>query len=369
MSKLHEGKMPRRWPVRLALLLGVSLALGGLVGEAQARGLTWEDGLRGDAPDRYTVTPGDTLWDIAGRFLRHPWQWPEVWQVNPRIRNPHLIYPGDVIYLHDCNDRPCLGLERGQGEVRLSPEMRTIPHREAIEPIPLEAVRHFLRDHRIVDDPESLDELAYVVGGDDRRLMSGLGDRLYARGEVESSGRVGFYRVGERFHDPASGELLGLELEGVGQARRERQEGEIVILEVTASRQEVRNDDIVLPLEVRDLVTEFYPRAPEREVEGTILAVPGGVQFIGRLQVVALDRGRRDGLESGHVLMVEQQGERVSDPRTGESLRLPGENAGLVMVFRPYEKMSYALVMRASRMLSVGDRVHTPERALGAAPR
>lgn len=368
MKMLQEGAVSRRWPGRAALLLGVSLALGGL-GDVRAQGLSWEGGLRGDAPDRYTVASGDTLWDIAGRFLRHPWQWPEVWQVNPQIRNPDLIYPGDVIYLHDCSGRACLGLERGRNEVRLSPEMRTLPHREAIEPIPLETIRHFLRDHRIVDDPDALDELAYVVGGDDRRLMSGLGDRLYARGEVEGSGRVGFYRVGERFLDPASGELLGLELESVGQARRERQEGEIVILEVTSARQEVRNNDIVLPLEARNLVTEFYPRAPEREMEGTILAVPGGVQFIGRLQVIALDRGRRDGLEPGHVLMVEQQGETVSDPRTDESLRLPGENAGMVMVFRPYDKMSYALVMEASRMLSVGDRVHSPERAPGAARR
>jgi hypothetical protein len=369
MKQTKEGKVRRLWPGRAALVLGVALALGGVAGKVLAQGLSWNDGLRGDAPDRYTVVRGDTLWDISGRFLRHPWQWPEVWQVNPQIENPHLIYPGDVIYLYDCNGRPCLGLERGQGLVRLSPEMRTIPHREAIEPIPLEAIRHFLRDHRIVDDPDALDELAYVVGGDDRRLLSGVGDRLYARGEVEGSGRVGFYRVGERFLDPASGELLGLELESVGQARRERQEGEIVVLEVTSSSQEVRNNDIVLPLEVRDLVTEFIPRAPEREVEGTVLAVPGGVQFIGRLQMVALDRGRRDGLAPGHVLMVEQRGELVSDPRTGESLRLPGEDAGLVMVFQPYEKMSYGLVMQASRSLSVGDRVHSPERALGAALR
>lgn len=349
---------------------GVAVALGMVVAAAvQAQGPDWDDDLRRDAPERYTVVPGDTLWVISGRFLRHPWQWPEVWQVNPQIRNPHLIYPGDVIYLYDCDGRPCLGLERGQGQARLSPEMRTIPHREAIEPIALEDIRHFLREHRIVEDPEALEELAYVVGGDDRRLISGVGDRLYARGEVPGGQRVGFYRVGERFLDPQSGELLGMELESVGQARRERQEDDMAVLEVTASRQEVRNGDIVLPLEDRSLVTEFIPRAPEREVEGTILAVPGGVQFIGRLQVVALDRGRRDGLEPGHVLMVEQRGERVSDPRTGEALRLPGENAGLVMVFRPYEKMSYGLVMEASRTLAVGDRVRNPRRTVSAALR
>ncbi|MDI5935327.1 LysM domain-containing protein [Halomonas sp. LN1S58] len=352
---------------QVMVLLATALVAG--TGAAQAQGLSWEGSLQRDAPERYTVVRGDTLWGISGRFLRHPWQWPEVWQVNPQIRNPHLIYPGDVVYLYDCNGRPCLGLERGQGEVRLSPGVRTTPHREAIEPIPLEAIQHFLREHRIIDDPDDLDALAYVVGADDHRLVSGAGDRLYARGHLEGNGRVGLYRVGERYQDATSGELLGLELEHVGQARRERSQDDIVVLEVTTSRQEVRNDDIVLPLESRELITQFYPRPPEGEVDGRILAVPGGVRFIGRLQVVALDRGRRDGLEPGHVLRVEQQGELVSDPRTNEALRLPGEQAGLVMVFRPYEKMSYGLVMQATRTLAVGDRVHNPRRALGTALR
>ncbi|MGR4066774.1 LysM peptidoglycan-binding domain-containing protein [Halomonas sp. LR3S48] len=351
----------RAWGAGLALLLTATLA--------QAQGLDWEQGLRSDAPDRYTVVRGDTLWHISGRFLRHPWQWPEVWQVNPQIRNPHLIYPGDVVYLYDCNGRPCLGLERGQGEVRLSPEVRRIPAREAIEPIPLDTVRHFLRDHRVIDDPETLDELAYVVAGNDRRIISGAGDRIYARGELQSGQRYGIYRVGDRYSDAATGETLGLELVSIGRARAERGEDGIAIMEVLSANQEVRNDDIVLPLEDRELDSEFVPRAPGHDVDGTILAVPGGVRFIGRLQVVALDRGRRDGLETGHVLEVEQQGERVVDPRTGESLRLPGTDAGLIMVFRPYERMSYGLVMQATRSLEVGDRIHNPRRGVGVARR
>ncbi|NWN83146.1 MAG: peptidoglycan-binding protein [Halomonas sp.] len=258
---------------------------------------------------------------------------------------------------------------QSRGVIKPSPEMRTIPHREAVAPIPLENIRHFLRVHRVVDDPEALEGLAYVVGGDDRRLMSSMGDRLYARGNVPGNGRVGFYREGERFLDPTSGEPLGLELKSVGQARRESRRGEMTVLEVISSSQEVRSGDIVLPLENTGLVTEFVPRAPEREIEGTILALPGGMQFIGRLQAVALDRGRRDGLEAGHVLMVEQRGERVKDPRTGEPLRLPDEDAGLIMVVKPYRKMSYGLVMEASRSLSVGDRIRNPRRALGAARR
>lgn len=349
------------WGSAVALLLAATLV--------QAQSLSWDQGLRSDAPDRYTVVRGDTLWHIAGRFLRHPWQWPEVWQVNPQIRNPHLIYPGDVIYLYDCNGRPCLGLERGQGAVRLSPEVRRIPVREAIEPIPLDTVRHFLRDHRVIDDPEALDELAYVVAGDDRRIISGAGDRVYARGELQRGNRYGIYRLGERYHDAVTGELLGLELIGIGRARAERSEDGIAVMELLSANQEVRNDDIVMPLEERELTSEFMPRAPDADVQGTILAVPGGVRFIGRLQVVAVDRGRRDGLETGHVLEVEQQGERVVDPRTGESLRLPGTDAGLIMIFRPYDKVSYGLVMQASRTLEVGDRVHNPRRGVGVAQR
>ncbi|UYG07327.1 LysM peptidoglycan-binding domain-containing protein [Halomonas sp. M4R1S46] len=361
MRQTRRSKVMRRW-------LG-ALAAGLLVGPVQAQGLSWEDGLRDSAPDRYTVVRGDTLWDISGRFLQHPWQWPEVWQVNPQIENPHLIYPGDTVYLYDCGGRPCLGLERGQGVVRLSPEVRTVPHREAIAPLPLESVRHFLREHRVVTDPEQLDELAYVVAGDDGRLVSGAGDQFYARGRVDGGGRFGIYRVGEHYRDQTSGELLGLELESVGEARRLRQEDEIAVMEATSSREEIRSNDIILPLEDRALTTGFLPRAPEQPIDGRILAVPGGVRFIGRLQVVALDRGTRDGLAAGHVLAVEQRGELVDDPRTGEALRMPGEDAGLVMVFRPYEKMSYGLVMRATRTLAVGDRLHNPRASLGTALR
>ncbi|WP_240609951.1 peptidoglycan-binding protein [Billgrantia endophytica] len=286
-----------------------------------------------------------------GRWLRHA-----------------LISGACVALLAGVSQAQAQGLS-WQREVRLSPEVRRIPARETIGPIPLEAVRHFLRDYRVVDDPEALDELAYVVAGDDRRIISGAGDRLYARGELERGMRYGIYRLGERYTGAASGELLGLELEGIGRARVERLEGDIAVLQVLSSVQEVRSDDIVLPLESRGLDSEFIPRAPGGDVDGRILAVPGGVRFAGRLQVVALDRGRRDGLETGHVLQVEQQGELANDPRTGEALRLPGTAAGLVMVFRPYEKMSYGLVMRATRILEVGDRVHSPRQALGTALR
>jgi hypothetical protein len=246
--------------------------------------------------------------------------------------------------------------ERDQTVITLSPQVRTLPHREAIEPIALEEARAFLREHRVVDDTEALQELAYVVAGDDRRLISGAGDRLYVRGVVPHHGQVGIYRQSEPYL-AMDGTLLGLELINVGIARHVSSEGDIAQLEVVSSHQEVRVNDIVLPLEERELSREFMPRAPPNAVEGHVIAVPGGVRFIGRFQIVALDLGTLDGLQAGHVLRVNQQGELINDPRTQELVQLPSTEAGSVMVFKPYDRVSYALVMQASRILEVGDGV------------
>lgn len=341
-----------RWSGAVVVLV-MGLLAAGLV-HAQERML------RDDAPQRYTVVRGDTLWDISGRFLNHPWQWPQVWRVNPQIANPHLIYPGDVIVIRDCDGRPCLGLERGQNVVRLSPEIKRIPRREAIPPLPLEVVENFLTRHRIVDASVNLNEQPYVVAAGDKRLISGAGDNVFVRGDLRRDARYGIYRPGEVYRD-AQGDFLGQELISIGEGRLSRRDGELNQFALLSSSQEVREGDLVMPLEQLELTDEFHPRPPKREVEGRILAVPGGVRFIGRLNVVALDAGTRDGVQPGNVLAIQQQGELVSDPRTEEPVRLPGVDAGLVMVFRSYDRVSYGLVMEASRTLEVGDRVHTPD--------
>ena len=338
-------------------VFGVLLTWGLLTSQ-----LVWAlEGLRRDAPQRYEVVPGDTLWDISARYLHSPWQWPSLWRANPQVRNPHLIYPGDVLLLGTCEGQPCVTLERGQGVVKLSPQMRTVPEREAITPIPMDLVRAFLREHRVVEPDENLQALAYVVGGDNQRLISGAGDTLYVRGELPERTRLGIYRPGEPYV-AADGTRLGDELINIGEARYVSSEGDIARVEVLSAYQEVRNDDILLPLEDRELSDAFVPRAPLNDVSGQIVAVPGGVRFIGRLQIVALDLGTQDGLQPGHVLRVDQQGELVTDPRTQELLRLPDTEAGLVMVFRLYNQMSYALVMQASRVLAIGDSVRSPAR-------
>ncbi|MGY2461043.1 peptidoglycan-binding protein [Vreelandella sulfidaeris] len=246
--------------------------------------------------------------------------------------------------------------EREQNVVKLSPQVRTLPHGEAVEPIPMEIAQAFLREHRVVDNAEALQALAYVIAGDDRRLISGAGDQLYARGDVPRHGQLGIYRQSETYQT-LEGTPLGIELTKVGAARHISSEGDIVQLEVVSSHQEVRVNDIVLPLDDHEQSTELIPRAPLSAIEGRIIAVPGGVRFIGRFQIVTLDRGTLDGLQPGHVLQVNQQGELINDPRTQELVQLPNTEAGAVMVFKPYDHVSYALVMQASNVLEVGDQV------------
>ncbi|WP_311947868.1 LysM peptidoglycan-binding domain-containing protein [Halomonas piscis] len=335
---------------------------GRRAGLAAADEVRW----RQDAPARYTVKNGDTLWDIAGQFLHSPWRWPRVWQQNPQIDNPHLIYPGDRITLRDCDGRPCLDLERGQNVVKMSPEMRALPRRQVVPPLPMSVLQAFLREHRVVDTPQELEALAYVVGTENKRLISGAGDQVFVR-PVEASAsaglergqRLGIFRQGEVYRD-AAGEPLGLELIGIGEGVLADKSADMMRMNVQKSAREVRSNDIILPLETRLAAAEMEPRAPRRDVAGHIVGVPGGVRFIGRLQVVAIDLGTEDGIQPGHVLSIEQRGERVVDPRTDKAVRLPGEVAGTLVVFRPYDRVSYAIVMEATNTLAVGDAVHPP---------
>lgn len=266
---------------------------------------------------------------------------------------------------------PFLGQQQAsaQGMVKLSPQVRTLSHREASGSVPLAAVEAFLSKYRIVNDPGSLAELAYVVAGDNGRLISGGGDRFYARGHVGKHQRYGIYRLGERYLDPLSQELLGLELQSIGEARLIRQERDIAVMRAVSSEREITSGDVILALDDPGFVSEFMPRAPERAIEGTIVAVNDGIRFVGPFSVVTLDRGARDGIEPGHLLAAEPAGQLATDPRTGEVLHMPAEDAGLVMVFRCFDKMSYGLVMSASRLLEVGDRLHHPRGIMDAAQR
>lgn len=322
--------------------------------------------LRDDHPDRYTVVKGDTLWDISNRFLNNPWMWPEIWYVNPQIENPHLIFPGDDITLIYLDDQPRLTVERSEarrvppGTVKLSPSVHVVPLDEAIPAIPLDAIEAFLSRSRIVSAAE-LEEAPYVVAGSQGRLLASTGDSVYARGEFPADvNQYGVYRRGDVYTDPETGELLGVQALDIGSVSMKGLEGDIATTEVTRVAEEMRIKDRLLTQEERAVDPNFFPSAPDADVDGVILAVEGGVTQVGKMSVVVINRGEREGLAEGNVLAVYKRGETTRDPVAGDVIQLPDERAGLLMVFRSFEKLSLGLVLEADRPLRINDKVRNP---------
>jgi len=325
--------------------------------------------LRKDHPDVYTVVKGDTLWDISGRFLERPWLWPEIWRVNPQIENPHLIYPGDRIALVWVDGQPQLVLERGDAgrtykmtpsdTVSLEPQVRATPLESAIPAISLDAIQSFLVQNRVVD-PAVLEAAPYVVQGESERLVLGAGDRLYVRGVLAADDSYNIVRRGPLYVDPVTEEVLGREATYIGLGQAQAQEDDIATLLLTSTREEAQIGDRVLPTEERRVEATFFPSAPETDVNGQIISVFGGVTQVGQYDVVVLNRGEREGMKVGNVLAIYKRGALARDRIANEIIRLPSERAGLLMVFRVFEKLSYGLVLQTERPLAVEDEVRNP---------
>jgi hypothetical protein len=313
-------------------------------------------------PDRYTVQRGDTLWDIASLFLQDAWYWPEIWQINPQVANPHLIYPGDILSLAYLDGRPVINLERGTAS-RLSPRVRVEPLEEAIPTLPFDAVRAFLSRPGVIEK-EQIDNLPYILSGFDGALISGAGSNVYVRGTQGGQGEVyNIVHVGDPLVDPDDDNVLGYEGIFVGQGRIART-GDPSTLLLTETAREALNGDRLLPEESL-LPQNYYPRSPGSPVDGSIISVLDGVSLIGQYQVVVINRGTRHGLEPGHVLRVWQTGEVVQDRFAkrgllGEKVQLPDEPAGTMMVFRIFDRMSYGLIMEATSEIKVLDAVRNP---------
>ena len=342
------------------------------------------------APDEYTIRRGDTLWAISRLYLRSPWRWPELWGMNiAEIRNPHLIYPGQVLYLDKTGGRARLSTRRGEGgpidTIKLSPRTRY----ESLAGMALPTlnpalIEPFLSEPIVVDE-NTLQLAPRIVAGNDSRVLLARGDRAYARGHseaplLERPGPLQQYRVFRNatpLKDPASGEILGYEAQYLGRAQLQRgestesfkQDGKEVVqvvpatIDIVSAREEMRAGDRLLPEPTRELVS-YTPRAPEQTInEGRIVSVYGNaVQFAAQNQVVAINKGTRDGIASGNVLAILKNGETIVD-RTGErkeTLKLPDERIGLLMVFRPFEKVSYALVLEISDTPKAGDLLVNP---------
>ena len=317
--------------------------------------------LNAEVPETYIVKKGDTLWGISGMYLKEPWLWPELWDVNPQIDNPHLIFPGDELYLVWVDGRPRLRVRRGR-DVKLTPSMRVTQLDLAIPIIPLDQIGPWLLRHRIME-AEDLNDSAYVVAADQRHLITGPGDKVYGRGLFPDGERAyGIYRPGDTYRDPLTDELLGYQAQDIGNARLlSSNEDEVTELEVTRVSEEVRISDRLLPMEERILDATFQPRAPADDiVDGFMIAVDGGITQIGEMSIVVINKGKRDGIEIGHVLAVYQAGELIFDKVAQENVQLPDSRSGLAMIFESFEKASYAIILKASGPLKVLDKVKNP---------
>lgn len=326
--------------------------------------------LQSDHPDRHVVVKGDTLWDISAKFLKDPWLWPKVWKMNrEQIKNPHLIYPGDVVVLDLSGGDPQLRLLRET--VTLEPGIRIEElEKEAVATIAPNIIEPFLSQPLIIENDE-LDNAPGIVGAQENRVVLSQGVRIYIDDIQEQQGRFwNVYRTGKVFTDPVTKEVLGTEAIHLGTANITRF-GAPATAEIAKANQEIfKGDKLVVAPE--ELSKSFVPRAPDSEIQGQILSIYGSVNEAGRNSIVSINRGSIDGMEPGHVLAVYREGNLAKNPAYAkakdkdddttvvEKIKLPNERVGLVMVFRTFDRISYGLIMQASEPVNALDIVQTP---------
>lgn len=363
------------------------LILCSFISLAQAEDVQLQD----QHPDRHVVVKGDTLWAISGRFLKDPWRWPQIWKMNrAQIKNPNLIYPGDVIVLDTSNGSPELRLLRET--VTLQPGVREEAlAKEAIPTIAPSVIAPFLSQPLVVES-ETLIDAPAIIAGEDGRLLLGAGHSAYADQIGEEAGpNWQIYQPGETLTDPDTKEVLGYEAIYLGDARVSRY-GKPATIEITRSKQEAHIGDKLVKMS-DTLMGSFVPHAPAIEITGRVLSVYGGISEASRNAIITINRGKRDGLEDGHVLVVYNRGESIpkglknpspidhhpevnlethrdsegklvvnfAKEKTDDSqIRLPDERIGLIMVFRTFERISYALVMQSEQPIHLSDIVRTP---------
>jgi hypothetical protein len=315
------------------------------------------------------VKRGDTLWGIAKVFLRDPWYWPEIWQVNPQVHNPHLIYPGDTLRLVFIEGKPQILLQRGDA-ARVEPRVRSEPLETAITTIPYATVAAFMSKPSVLDQ-EQIKHAPYVLATRDLHVVMSDGNTLYARGftgPVETGAHYNVVRVGEKLIDPDDKRLLGYNGIFTGAAHVTRG-GETVSLIMTESALETRAGDKLIPGGV-DVPLDFIPSPPRVKTNGRIIAVADGVSIIGQYYVVVVNRGARDGLAPGNVLAVYDTGPFVRDTDKkgffntdqwgAKKVQLPSERTGTFMVFKTFDTISYGLIMEATDLIRVGDKIQNP---------
>jgi hypothetical protein len=338
----------------LAFVLSSAFAAGALA-QAPKSPLA----LKPDAPERYTVVPGDTLWSIAQRFTDSPWRWPELWNMNKdEIKNPHKIYPGNVIVLDRAKGQLALS-----DTVKLSPRVRAeSTARTVIPSIPPSVIEPFLV-RPLVIEPDGLDRAPTIVAAEDSRVILEAGNRAFVRGMGDSKETNWFvYRRGPALVDPDSNTTIGYEAIYLGTARVTRP-GEAAVIQLTSVTQEVGLGDKLVPAGKPE-VPSYAPHAPTSPVQGRIISMYGGGTKLGEAgggTVISINRGKEQGMEVGHVVALYRPGALVAE-RGGSTgpLTLPNDRYGLAFVFRVFDRVSYALVMTISRPVNPLDIVQNP---------
>jgi hypothetical protein len=333
--------------------------------------------LAANAPSQYTVKRGDTLWGISRLYLKSPWRWPELWGMNKQqIRNPHLIFPGQVLYLIKRDGRAFLSTEAPvgpDGTVRLSPRVRSdLLAKDAIPAIPASVIEPYLSKPLIVE-PDGLASAPRIIANQENgRVYIGSGDTAYVRGITDSNvTSYQLFRPAKPLKDPETGQVLAYEAFYLGTGDITKP-GDPASLKITTSKEEMGVGDRLTPAE-KEATVNYVPRAPERDIVARVMSIYGGVDTAGNNFVVAINRGRADGLENGHVLQIWRTGSTIEDRTTrgnhsmsnvlgkGEMVKLPDEPTGQAYVFRTFERVSYALILGVSRPVTVGDTLKTPQ--------
>ena len=338
--------------------------------------------IRENASRHYTVKKGDTLWDISSQFLTDPWFWPEIWHKNKQVENPHLIYPGDVLTLIYIKGQPQIVVnetaavkitnttrsvktisENGQTIIKLSPRIRKQGLDATIVTIPGDSIRQFLTKPRVVTQQE-LDNAPYILASEDDHMIMGEDNIIYVRGELDKERvRYTVFRPGDELIDPETEETLGFEAVYTGEAHITKY-GDPATGRLTSTEREVLLGDRLLPLDKSKADNVYYPRTPDGEIKGQIVSLFDALFGIARFQVAVINRGKHDGLETGHLLETRILGATVRDrydPEDRGDINLPERRSGLMMLFRVLDEVSYGLILESTNVINNHDVVASPK--------